>query len=162
MSRQCSPLTSFPFVGGHAVLYTLIRCRFSPASNTGQQYVYSGSADGNIHVSFPTRLTTGRTNADWYTFLRSGRSMAKSCKCSTARKPNRSSHLAGDPRWTHPRPSARQNGKNSTTRAERITQSATCHGAQTSLHSCPLDGKEDGESMGALSSMSGKGLARMG
>ena len=36
---------------GHAVLYTLIRCRFSPAATTGQQYVYSGSADGRIHVS---------------------------------------------------------------------------------------------------------------
>ncbi len=35
---------------GHAVLYTLIRCRFSPAATTGQQYVYSGSADGCIHV----------------------------------------------------------------------------------------------------------------
>ncbi|KDN37936.1 WD40 repeat-like protein [Tilletiaria anomala UBC 951] len=35
---------------GHSVLYTLVRCRFSPASTTGQQYVYSGSADGRIHI----------------------------------------------------------------------------------------------------------------
>ncbi|KAM0788998.1 hypothetical protein ACM66B_003067 [Microbotryomycetes sp. NB124-2] len=35
---------------GHAVLRTLIRCHFSPASVTNQQYVYSGSADGRIHI----------------------------------------------------------------------------------------------------------------
>ena len=34
---------------GHAVLRTLIRCNFSPLS-TGQQYIYSGSSDGKIHV----------------------------------------------------------------------------------------------------------------
>ena len=36
---------------GHAVLRTLIRCNFSPAETTGGQYIYSGSADGRIHVS---------------------------------------------------------------------------------------------------------------
>lgn len=36
---------------GHAVCRTLIRCHFSPLHTTGQQYVYSGSADGRIHVS---------------------------------------------------------------------------------------------------------------
>lgn len=36
--------------GGHAVLRTLIRCHFSPLATTGQQYVYSGSADGKIHI----------------------------------------------------------------------------------------------------------------
>ncbi|KAK4055503.1 secretory subunit [Microbotryomycetes sp. JL201] len=35
---------------GHAVLRTLIRCHFSPVSATNQQYVYSGSADGRIHI----------------------------------------------------------------------------------------------------------------
>jgi DDB1- and CUL4-associated factor 11 len=36
---------------GHSVLRTLIRCHFSPLETTGQQYLYSGSADGRIHVS---------------------------------------------------------------------------------------------------------------
>ena len=36
---------------GHEVLRTLIRCHFSPAETTGQQYIYSGSSDGKIHVS---------------------------------------------------------------------------------------------------------------
>ena len=36
---------------GHAVLRTLIRCHFSPEETTGAQYLYSGSADGKIHVS---------------------------------------------------------------------------------------------------------------
>lgn len=35
---------------GHEVLRTLIRCHFSPAETTGQQYIYSGSSDGRIHV----------------------------------------------------------------------------------------------------------------
>jgi len=35
---------------GHAVLQTLIRCHFSPATGTGQRYIYSGSADGRIHI----------------------------------------------------------------------------------------------------------------
>ena len=29
---------------------TLIRCYFSPPSSTGQQYIYSGSEDGKIHI----------------------------------------------------------------------------------------------------------------
>lgn len=36
---------------GHTVLRTLIRCHFSPAETTGGQYIYSGSADGHVHVS---------------------------------------------------------------------------------------------------------------
>lgn len=32
------------------MLKTLIRCHFSPAATTGQKYVYSGSADGRIHI----------------------------------------------------------------------------------------------------------------
>jgi len=35
---------------GHQVLRTLIRCYFSPIETTGQQYIYSGSADGRIHI----------------------------------------------------------------------------------------------------------------
>lgn len=35
---------------GHAVLKTLIRCHFSPSATTGQKYIYSGSADGRIHI----------------------------------------------------------------------------------------------------------------
>ncbi|KAJ6541801.1 WD40-repeat-containing domain protein [Mycena capillaripes] len=35
---------------GHSVLRTLIRCHFSPAETTGGQYIYSGSADGKIHI----------------------------------------------------------------------------------------------------------------
>lgn len=36
---------------GHRVLHTLIRCHFSPIETTGGSYIYSGSGDGNIHVS---------------------------------------------------------------------------------------------------------------
>lgn len=32
------------------MLQTLIRAYFSPAASTGQRYIYSGSADGNIFV----------------------------------------------------------------------------------------------------------------
>jgi WD repeat-containing protein 23 len=35
---------------GHKVLRTLIRCHFSPLESTGQSYIYSGSADGRIHI----------------------------------------------------------------------------------------------------------------
>ncbi|KAH8920399.1 WD40 repeat-like protein [Atractiella rhizophila] len=35
---------------GHSVLRTLIRAHFSPPSQTGQRYIYSGSADGRIHI----------------------------------------------------------------------------------------------------------------
>lgn len=35
---------------GHSVLRTLIRCHFSPRESTGQSYIYSGSADGMIHI----------------------------------------------------------------------------------------------------------------
>jgi DDB1- and CUL4-associated factor 11 len=44
---DCSVMT----YRGHAVLQTLIRCHFSPAETTGGRYIYSGSADGRIHVS---------------------------------------------------------------------------------------------------------------
>ncbi|XP_052816129.1 DDB1- and CUL4-associated factor 11-like isoform X2 [Mya arenaria] len=35
---------------GHSVLHTLIRCRFSPEYSTGQRYVYTGCALGNLVV----------------------------------------------------------------------------------------------------------------
>jgi len=43
---DCSVMT----YRGHAVLQTLIRCHFSPAETTGGRYIYSGSADGRIHI----------------------------------------------------------------------------------------------------------------
>jgi len=43
---DCSVMT----YRGHSVLRTLIRCHFSPMETTGAQYIYSGSADGRIHV----------------------------------------------------------------------------------------------------------------
>jgi hypothetical protein len=44
--QDCSVMT----YKGHCILQTLIRCHFSPAETTGAQYLYSGSADGRIHV----------------------------------------------------------------------------------------------------------------
>jgi len=44
--KDCSVMT----YRGHTVYRTLIRCHFSPASSTGSQYIYSGSADGKIHI----------------------------------------------------------------------------------------------------------------
>jgi hypothetical protein len=44
--QDCSVMT----YKGHRVLQTLIRCHFSPAETTGGQYLYSGSANGRIHV----------------------------------------------------------------------------------------------------------------
>ncbi|CAI2366218.1 unnamed protein product [Moneuplotes crassus] len=35
---------------GHTILQTLIRCYFSPQENTGQRYIYSGSADGCVYI----------------------------------------------------------------------------------------------------------------
>lgn len=35
---------------GHSVLYTLIRCYFSPAYSTGQKYIYTGSSDGIVYI----------------------------------------------------------------------------------------------------------------
>ncbi|WWD22662.1 hypothetical protein CI109_107155 [Kwoniella shandongensis] len=44
--KDCSVMT----YRGHSVLRTLIRCHFSPRESTGQSYIYSGSADGLIHI----------------------------------------------------------------------------------------------------------------
>jgi WD repeat-containing protein 23 len=46
--KDCSVMT----YRGHQVLQTLIRCNFSPNETTGGRYIYSGSSDGRIHVSF--------------------------------------------------------------------------------------------------------------
>lgn len=35
---------------GHSVLWTLIRCHFSPPSSSDSRYVYSGSRDGNVYI----------------------------------------------------------------------------------------------------------------
>ncbi|XP_057963742.1 LEC14B protein isoform X2 [Malania oleifera] len=35
---------------GHSVLRTLIRCYFSPASSTGQKYIYTGSSDSCVYI----------------------------------------------------------------------------------------------------------------
>lgn len=43
---DCSLMT----YSGHSVLRTLIRCHFSPIGTTGQQYIYSGSANGRVHI----------------------------------------------------------------------------------------------------------------
>lgn len=53
---DCSVMT----YRGHAVLRTLIRCHFSPRATTGQQFIYSGSADGQIHVSLKHAKNEGR------------------------------------------------------------------------------------------------------
>lgn len=42
--------TSLMTYTGHRVLQTLIRCNFSPAKTTGQQYAYTGSADGSVFI----------------------------------------------------------------------------------------------------------------
>ncbi|KAJ7069044.1 WD40 repeat-like protein [Mycena belliarum] len=44
--KDCSVMTFH----GHTVLRTLIRCHFSPSETTGGQYIYSGSADGRVHI----------------------------------------------------------------------------------------------------------------
>ncbi|KAG0200580.1 hypothetical protein BGX28_006404 [Mortierella sp. GBA30] len=43
---DCSVMT----FQGHKVLRTLIRCHFSPIHSTGQRYLYTGSADGMVHI----------------------------------------------------------------------------------------------------------------
>ncbi|XP_012938575.1 DDB1- and CUL4-associated factor 11 isoform X2 [Aplysia californica] len=42
--------TSVMTYRGHCVLHTLIRCKFSPETSTGQRYVYSGCATGSVVV----------------------------------------------------------------------------------------------------------------
>lgn len=42
--------TSLMTYHGHTVLQTLIRCHFSPAATTGQQFIYTGCASGRVVV----------------------------------------------------------------------------------------------------------------
>lgn len=49
--------TSVMTYRGHCVLHTLVRCHFSPAATTGQRFIYSGCASGNVVVY---DLLTGR------------------------------------------------------------------------------------------------------
>ncbi|KAJ3188169.1 hypothetical protein HDU85_005319 [Gaertneriomyces sp. JEL0708] len=44
--KDCSVMT----FRGHSVLKTLIRCHFSPSHTTGQNYAYTGSADGVVRI----------------------------------------------------------------------------------------------------------------
>lgn len=64
---------------GHSILRTLIRCHFSPMETTGAQYLYSGSADGKIHVITCTRASEvrygschhprfGRLTVEWFRY----------------------------------------------------------------------------------------------
>ncbi|XP_054848502.1 DDB1- and CUL4-associated factor 11 isoform X1 [Eublepharis macularius] len=62
---------------GHGVLHTLIRCRFSPAHSTGQQYIYSGCSTGKVVVydllsgRIVTRLTDHRAcvrDVSWHPY----------------------------------------------------------------------------------------------
>ncbi|KAF9357089.1 hypothetical protein BGX26_004263 [Mortierella sp. AD094] len=46
VAGDCSVMT----FQGHKVLRTLIRCHFSPVHTTGQRYLYTGSADGNVAI----------------------------------------------------------------------------------------------------------------
>jgi WD repeat-containing protein 23 len=48
--------TSIMTYRGHTVRQTLIRCHFSPAHSTGQRYIYTGCASGNVFVSTSSYL----------------------------------------------------------------------------------------------------------
>ena len=64
---------------GHEVLRTLIRCHFSPAETTGGQYIYSGSADGRIHVSVSISMVF--FDVDLTLVRRFGPLTAAPCRC---------------------------------------------------------------------------------
>ena len=49
-TKKLAEDTSLLTFRGHKVLYTLIRCYFSPQFSTGQRFVYSGSATGDVHI----------------------------------------------------------------------------------------------------------------
>ncbi|GAB4823240.1 hypothetical protein N2152v2_010286 [Parachlorella kessleri] len=57
---------------GHSVLSTLIRAYWSPPANTGQRYIYTGSADGGVWVY---DVLTGRV----VTVLRYHREVVRDC-----------------------------------------------------------------------------------
>jgi len=56
--EDCSVVT----FRGHSVLRTLIRCHFSPPGSTDSRYVYSGSADGSVHVWNLDATPAGKIN----------------------------------------------------------------------------------------------------
>lgn len=49
-TKRLSGDTSVMTYKGHSVLHTLIRCHFSPEFSTGQRYVYTGCAMGNVVI----------------------------------------------------------------------------------------------------------------
>jgi len=52
-SRRLTQISGDPSImtyRGHSVLQTLIRARFSPAHSTGQKYIYTGCATGNVVI----------------------------------------------------------------------------------------------------------------
>jgi hypothetical protein len=82
--QDCSVMT----YRGHSVLRTLIRCHFSPAETTGSHYLYSGSADGQIHVrSLP--LSVPERSFMFHSLRRYGRLMGALFKFWTVQKRSR-------------------------------------------------------------------------
>ncbi|GJD11009.1 LEC14B protein [Galdieria sulphuraria] len=70
--------TSLRTFVGHQTLKTLIRCRFSPQSTTGQRYVYCGSHDGAVYIydivqgELMTQLKGHKAvvrDVDWHPYL---------------------------------------------------------------------------------------------
>ncbi|KAG0330683.1 hypothetical protein BG004_002039 [Podila humilis] len=70
---DCSVMT----FQGHSVLRTLIRCHFSPVQSTGQRYLYTGSADGQVAIYRldGTLVKTLDVNAAFKKHTRSPRNM---------------------------------------------------------------------------------------
>lgn len=106
--NDCSVMT----YRGHAVLRTLIRCHFSPIATTGQNYIYSGSADGRIHVRGPAFLAHNHTEpwlmllssyAFMFPSLRSGHWTAASCRCWTGQMSCRCASLVASRHRIHQR-----------------------------------------------------------
>ena len=56
--------TSLMTYVGHSVARTLLRARFSPIASTGQKYIVSASADGDIGMTIIMHMpcTFGRSN----------------------------------------------------------------------------------------------------
>ncbi|KAG0019528.1 hypothetical protein BGZ82_000123 [Podila clonocystis] len=69
---DCSVMT----FQGHKVLRTLIRCHFSPVQSTGQRYLYTGSADGQVAIYRldGTLVKTLDVNAAFQKYSQSSRS----------------------------------------------------------------------------------------
>ena len=135
---------------GHTVLRTLIRCHFSPAETTGSQYIYSGSADGVLHVRFIRALSKASSltfpiprYGQWTVILSKGSTRASRCPSPI-------------------RPLDRNLSLNRTRRLGiwRRTSCEMYHGILNSLCSCPVRGEIDpGKAM--FLGMSGKALASL-